>query len=116
MSIEPRFKEGRPVKARPKGLNRVGKKTQRDLDELAVSIPIIKERSRGRCEAAWSDLCTGRGEHAHHIVRRSAGGTNDPDNLLWVCWFDHDRIHSNPAEALVRGLLRPFGYTDGDAA
>ncbi len=30
---------------------------------------------------------------AHHIVMRSAGGKDVPENLLWTCWRDHDAIH-----------------------
>jgi len=105
--MEPRFKEGKMPKRPSRGLRRVGKKAQRNMDELADARPALLERSRGRCEAQWSQLCTGIGVHPHHIVRRSQGGDNTPDNLLLVCYFCHDLIHHNPAEALVRGYLRP---------
>lgn len=104
--MEPRFKQGRPVKAQPRGLRRVGKKAQRNIDELAEVKPFLLERSRGRCEAQIANLCTGIGVHAHHVVRRSQGGDNAAENLLWVCWFCHDRIHSSPEDATARGFLR----------
>lgn len=95
---EPRFKQ--PSKRKPS-------KAARDRAELKLVRLHLLERSGGRCEVRWSELCTGVGTMAHHIVRRSAGGTNDPMNLVWTCAFDHDLIHANPAEALVRGFLKP---------
>lgn len=65
------------------------------------------ERSGGRCEARQHG-CTGRAEQAHHIRRRSQGGSDDPSNLLAVCGRCHTWIHSNPAEARELGFLR-FG-------
>lgn len=31
--------------------------------------------------------------HIHHIVYRSHGGTNDPANLITLCWRCHGDIH-----------------------
>ena len=33
--------------------------------------------------------------HVHHIVFRSHGGTNSPDNLVVLCENCHDKIHKN---------------------
>jgi hypothetical protein len=104
----PRWKAGRTPK-RPTPIRRVSPKTQRDRAELAAARRVLLERSRGRCEAQISSRCSDIGMHAHHVARRSHGGTNTPANLLWVCWSCHDRIHAHPAEALARGLLRPPG-------
>lgn len=30
---------------------------------------------------------------AHHIVYRSAGGKDTPDNCVWTCWTCHDMEH-----------------------
>ncbi len=106
MSTDRSFpKTGKKPKA-PSRIPRVGKKRQRDNDELADARPVLLERSRGRCEVRWSNLCTGVGNQAHHIVRRSAGGTNDPASLLWTCYFCHALIHDNPEEARSRGVLQ----------
>lgn len=93
-----RFKE--PRRKKPS-------KMTTDAREMRAARLVLLERSGGRCEARFSELCTGIGVHAHHIKRRSSGGSNDPSNLLWSCHFCHDRIHSSPAEALVAGLLKP---------
>lgn len=91
-------------------LRRVGKKGRRDAAELKRVKAEVLLRSRGRCEAwEFSPLCTHYGVVTHHIVRRSQGGTNDPENLLWACVPCHDRIHAAPAEALTRGFLKPGG-------
>jgi hypothetical protein len=104
----PRWKVGRTPK-RPTKIPRLSKKARRDRDELAAARPVLLERSRGRCEARVSPRCTGVGVQAHHVERRVHGGTNTPDNLVWLCWFCHDRIHANPIEAMARGLLRAPG-------
>ncbi len=106
MSVDRTFpKTGKKPKAPPARIPRVGKKRAQDDAELAVSIPLLKERSRGRCEVNWSPLCTGVGTQAHHVQRRSQGGTNEPDNLLWSCFIDHARIHDQPEQARARGFL-----------
>jgi len=62
------------------------------------------ERAEGLCEARWAD-CTGRGEHAHHMRRRSQGGADTVGNLLICCQRCHGMIHGNPQEAAERGHL-----------
>lgn len=34
-----------------------------------------------------------RGLQLHHVVRRSAGGTDDPANLITLCWRCHAEAH-----------------------
>jgi 5-methylcytosine-specific restriction endonuclease McrA len=34
--------------------------------------------------------------HVHHIIFRSHGGTNSPDNLITLCKTCHDNLHLNP--------------------
>jgi hypothetical protein len=75
-----------------------------------------KKRSRGRarpdeplafvCEA-FTDACTGRAEHRHHVLPRSAGG-GDTDTID-VCLACPVHIHGNPSEAYERGWLRRRG-------
>lgn len=103
--VTPIAKPTRREKAPRRGLPRVGKKAQRDADELAAAKPVLLERSQGRCEAQVSKLCTGVGVHAHHIRRRAQSGPNDPENLLWVCHFCHDWLHYNPEEAMRLGFI-----------
>jgi WhiB family redox-sensing transcriptional regulator len=56
------------------------------------------------CEAA-TNVCRGRASQLHHRKMRSHGGTNDPENLLAVCAWCHDYIHSHPAESYEAGWL-----------
>lgn len=60
--------------------------------------------------ATWCQVgaegCAGRAVHRHHILRRSRGGDDSPENTSDVCAMCHDRIHANPAWAYERGLLR----------
>jgi hypothetical protein len=72
--------------------------------EYAEARKVVYQRSHGFCEARW-DGCVKVANHAHHMKRRSQGGTNDPSNLLAVCHVCHDKIHRNPSEAFEKGHL-----------
>lgn len=105
------MRRGGPLKRRTP-LRAVGAKGQRDRREVDTARTELLFRSQGRCETrGYSPLCTGYGIHAHHVIRRSQGGHNNANNLLWVCSMCHRKIHDNPAEALRRGYLRPGGET-----
>lgn len=66
----------------------------------------VRKHSGGQCEAGVPLVCTGRGEHVHHMVLRSRGGTHDPELLKDCCLACHGWIHANPTEATERGLMR----------
>lgn len=70
----------------------------------------VSLRARGMCEAQATPLCSGRHEHTHHKLPRSASSVrdehrHDPDRLLAVCSLCHLYIHSNPSIAYERGWL-----------
>lgn len=69
----------------------------------------VRDRANDMCEARIADVCAGRGAHAHHILMRSQGGTDDMGNLIWVCPPCHGHIHENPAESYEAGFLRKRG-------
>ena len=58
------------------------------------------------CEAAIDGVCTGRAEHRHHVLLRSAGGGDEAANTLDVCSADHRYIHDHPTQAYVAGWLK----------
>ena len=80
-------------------------KIRRDSAELAKIRPLLMERSLGRCEAQFSEHCTGVGVMAHHKQLRSSGGNNHPANLVWLCAPCHDAVHGHPLAAAERGLI-----------
>lgn len=96
-------------------LRRVSKKRAAADRVLAHARAQVKRRSWGRCEAEFSQYCTRRGTQAHHVRRRSQGGTDTPDNLLWVCTPCHSAIHAEPQRAAALGLLhtRTSGGANG---
>lgn len=65
----------------------------------------VEARSHGHCEARLVG-CDERGEHVHHILMRSQGGSDDLTNLLMCCRVCHDSIHRNPALSYSMGLLK----------
>lgn len=83
----------------PKPVKR--KKTRTTHRKLRAA---VSERANGYCEVR-TDGCALRGGHAHHRKRRSHGGENVLDNLLWVCVPCHDFIHAHPALSYERGWM-----------
>ena len=71
--------------------------------QLNISRRLIVARSHNFCESGR--YCGHTGEHAHHVVRRSQGGSNGIENLLWLCHQCHEWIHTHVAEARELGLL-----------
>lgn len=64
------------------------------------------DRAHGLCEAKVHEDCTGRAEHAHHILLRSQGGSDGQENLLAVCHACHGWIHLHPGLSYELGFLR----------
>lgn len=81
-------------------------KVKRTRTSYARVRELLAQRSEGRCEARFSEQCEGRGVEAHHVVRRSQGGTDDLENLRFCCTCCHAEIHANPRRAKAVGLLR----------
>jgi len=54
--------------------------------------------------------------HVHHIVFRSHGGTNAPNNLVTLCAPCHDQVHKHPcAEQESLKLQKKVGHPTGHA-
>lgn len=87
-------------------LNPVGRKGRAHQDRMNELRPAVFARASWHCQAGISPDCTGSADHAHHVLPRSAGGTDTLGNLLGVCWKCHDRLHAHPEESRRRGLLR----------
>lgn len=70
------------------------------------------KRAKGRARAK-EDLaaeceirgCTARAQERHHILRRSAGGSDFRSNTMDICSAHHAYIHANPAESYKQGWL-----------
>lgn len=49
--------------------------------------------------------CAGRID-PHHVLRRSHGGPDTPENLVCLCRAHHSWVHDHPAQSVALGLLR----------
>ena len=59
-------------------------------DEYAALLLVLKRRSGNRCENPW---CRKRGKlDRAHIKARSQGGSDDPDNVVYICRPCHERL------------------------
>jgi len=73
-------------------------------------------RAGGRCEVSFvdacgsSERCCSRGEHPHHVVARSAGGADTPENLIWICAPHHRAVEApyRRGRLLIRALGAGF--------
>lgn len=69
----------------------------------------VLDRDNWQCQA-----CGTGGEnrlHVHHVVFRSQGGSDDPSNLVTVCWKCHERIHAGKLSislVLLAGTYKAF--------
>lgn len=44
--------------------------------------------------------------HVHHIIFRSQGGSDDPENLITLCKTCHDKLHRGEVVLKIRGKLK----------
>ena len=90
-------------------MRRVGPRMRRRQDAWAKVRAKLEVRSGGRCEACrFHPLpeCSGRFEHAHHVLPRSRGGQDVIGNASALGRVHHDWVHGHPFEARALGLLR----------
>jgi predicted transcriptional regulator len=91
---------------RDRGVQTLGRRRPSGDDaELRRARKAVRERSGGLCEVRLAVICTGRGQHVHHRLMRSQGGTHDLDNLLDTCLPCHSHVHANPGWAQSHGFL-----------
>lgn len=48
-------------------------------------------------------------EHYHHIVSRSQGGSDLPENLIGVCRNCHEKIHTGKLDMKINGIIKKYG-------
>lgn len=57
----------------------------------------------------WEEQCCeidgARPAEAHHIRTRGAGGSDDPENVMWLCRRHHREIHSMGRDAFFTQYL-----------
>lgn len=98
------MKRGGAIKRR-KAVVKSRRGTVRSTSDFSdVTRQDLVDRSGGWCEVAVPG-CMGRGDQAHHRLRRSQGGKGTLANGLWVCRACHAYVHDHPAESYERGWL-----------
>lgn len=85
------------LKPRPRVLDQREKRRAEDM-AWRQAVATVRKRDGGRCRA-----CGQPGTHAHHLVYRSHGGSDEPRNLIWTCAACHRLIH---AKVLLVTFLR----------
>jgi hypothetical protein len=69
----------------------------RETDKpTAEQLNIVNLRDQGRCthlDENGKRCNSDRWTETHHIIKRSEGGSNEPENLTTLCSFHHDMVH-----------------------
>lgn len=68
----------------------------------------LMARERGRCQLC-GETFEGRSSHIHHVIPRSKGGTDKPDNLAILHAECHEKLHR---EGLLGKLSKSKQYKD----
>ena len=76
-------------------LRRVGTRMRRRHRERWVFRVLVLQRAGGVCERC--EAVDGRKLYAHHLLPRSRGGPDDPDNGAALCRRCHSAVHDHTA-------------------
>lgn len=89
-------------------------KVPKPMTDAEFSRQVIANAGR-ECQAHLEG-CTVRAVHAHHVLMRSQGGRNDPDNglSLALCRNCHEGVHADPEQSYRDGWLRRRNPRAGD--
>lgn len=66
-----------------------------------------KSKGLDKCDFLPCACCSAPSVNLHHVIYRSHGGTDDPDNLLPLCFDCHFNHHNNnnPTTEQLKELL-----------
>lgn len=70
----------------------------------------VLERDDNSC-VACGEACSGSEAHVHHLIPRSAGGSDDAGNLITLCAACHAVHHPNLQVGLARRAIIRFAFT-----
>ena len=48
-----------------------------------------------KCDTLFCKMCFSPAVNLHHVIYKSHGGTDNPDNLIPLCMNCHDGHHTN---------------------
>ena len=61
------------------------------------------------CEFGLPGVCTGYPQYRHHILPRTAGGSDEATNTADICFACHSWVHLHPAISYENGWLKRRG-------
>lgn len=86
---KPLTKTSQKISVKKRSIKRITVKTANYNDEFNEARKIVIERDKGLCVR-----CRFHGNHVHHILPRSLGGSNDLSNLVLLCMECHEWVHA----------------------
>lgn len=104
------YMERRRVSARAKERTREKARPRKKANTLD---PLLRKKVRAR-DGNVCRYCGQRGEQVHHILYRSQGGPDCPNNLILLCTEHHMLVHSNKRhwQPILLAVLW-MGYVQG---
>lgn len=94
------IKRKTPLKRTP-----IARSKRKGLDESIRAVVFLRDKG---CKGSASIpllSCWGRLD-PHHVLRKSQGGQDSPENLVTLCRAHHDWVHANPEASRQLGLLK----------
>ena len=94
-------------------IKRTPMKKKKSPHDWATILDYVKERAKNRCERCGTTISSPSPQNCHHIKPRSAGGSDEPENVAFLCaplqYFGkedhscHTWCHAHPKEARTAG-------------
>ena len=78
-----------------------------DIDEMNYKDKYYKHHGLAKCDFIPCKCCGAASVNLHHVVYKSQGGTDDPSNLIPLCFSCHDGHHTrnSPTTEELKKLL-----------
>lgn len=66
-----------------------------------------KAKGLDRCDVLFCAVCGALAVNLHHVIYKSHGGTDEPENLIPLCFLHHSWHHdrNNPTTEQLKQLL-----------
>jgi hypothetical protein len=91
--------------AHRKAMRKVSRAKRKQNAAGTAQLRRLRKERGDICETKFSQHCRNRAEGRHHLVKQSAGGSDDDSNILLSCNICNGEIEDHPKAAKACGLV-----------